>query len=73
MAELRLRPGTYMATEDNTADDKIQIDWNWFEIPRNGTIKFEVTNIAVYDDTHVKCLRVPPEPQTPTNNVGGKE
>tara|TARA_B110000014_G_C19714043_1_gene373414 strand:+ start:235 stop:468 length:234 start_codon:yes stop_codon:yes gene_type:complete len=71
MAEKRLRPGTYKATEDNTSNDKIQIDWNWFDIPRNSSIEFDVKNIAIYDDGHVTVFRIPPSPQTLVSNVGG--
>ena len=73
MAQQRLRPGTWKLTEDNTANDKVQVDWNWFEIPRNTSIKIEVQNMGLYDDAHVEALRVPPEPTTTTGNVGQGE
>ena len=72
MAQVRLRPGTYKATENNTGNDKVQVDWNWFYIPQNTSIIYEVTNMGVGDDSNVEFLRIPPEPLTLTNNVGGK-
>jgi hypothetical protein len=70
MAQKRLRPGTWKLTEDNTANDKVQIDWTFFSIPKNTSITFDVQNIALYDDAHVEALRVPPTPQTIVGNTG---
>ena len=73
MATVRLRPGTWKLTEDNTANDKVQVDYNWFDIPRNTSITIDVQNMGLMDDAHVEALRVPPEPRTITGNVGNEE
>lgn len=73
MAQRRLRPGTWKLTEDNTANDKVQIDWTFFAIPRNTSITIDVKNMALYDDSHVEALRVPPEPRSITGNIGQDE
>lgn len=71
MAQQRLRPGPWKIIENNTADREIQIDYEKFEVPRNTTVEFEVTQMGLYDDTSLTAYRNPVSTVTSTTNVGG--
>lgn len=70
MATVRLRPGTWSLVKTATATEKIQIDYEVFEMYSEQTLDFDVRKMATFSDTNITAYRKPPQPQTIVSNVG---
>ena len=50
MAQQRLRPGTWSLVKTASATEKIEIDYQVFEMYSGQTLDFDVKRMCVYDD-----------------------
>jgi hypothetical protein len=73
MARQRLRPGTWRATNGSGSTSKIQIDYEWFEVPNGVSVEFSIEKMGVYDTSDLDLFRNPTSPITIVTNTGVPE
>ena len=70
MANIRMRPGPWKAVNVNAGTQELEIDYEKFEVPGNGTTEFFVTQMGLANDTYFKVYRNPVSTVQPSSSLG---